>query len=249
MVCETFSQHDSFVHRLDPRGRIVVAAVFSVLVAVSDSMFVLAMGLIVAVIAAGAAALPPGATLKRLAGINLFMLLLFATLPITEGGTALFRIGPIAYTREGVLHAARVALKCNAITLALTALLSTMQTVTLGHALGHLRAPRKLVHLFLFTIRYVEVLRHEYIRLARAMKVRGFRPGANTHTFRAIGYLVGMLLVKGFDRSERILAAMKCRGFRGRFYLLSHFAAGPRDAVFAAASFVILLALAWVEFA
>jgi len=249
VVCETFSQHDSLVHRLDPRGRIIVAAVFSALIAVSDSMLVLAMGLAAALVAAAAAELPPGPTLKRLAAVNLFMVLLFALLPVTTPGRELLRIGPIAYSREGALHASQVALKCNAITLALTALLSTMQTITLGHALGHLRTPRKLVHVFLFTIRYVEVLRHEYIRLARAMKVRGFHPRMNRHTFRSIGYLVGMLLVKGFDRSERVLAAMKCRGFCGRFYLLSHFSATPRDAIFAAASLIILLALGWMEFA
>jgi len=249
MVCETFSQHDSFVHRLDPRVRVVVAGAFSVLVAVSGSFTVPAVCMVLAVMAAGAAALPAKATLKRLAGVNLFILLLFATLPITEGGTALFRIGPLAYGREGTLHAGRIALKCNAIALALTALLSTMTTITLGHALGRLRVPQKLVHMLLFTVRYIEVLRHEYIRLARAMKIRGFRPGANFHTFRSVGYLLGMLLVKGFDRSQRVAAAMKCRGFRGRFYLLTVFSAAPRDAVFCAASFAVLSALVWLELA
>ena len=31
MVCETFSKGGSVVHRLDPRGRVVVAAAFSVM--------------------------------------------------------------------------------------------------------------------------------------------------------------------------------------------------------------------------
>ncbi len=55
------------------------------------------------------------------------------------------------------------------------------------------------------------------------MKVRGFRPHMDRHTYRSMGNLFGMLLVRAYDRSQRILAAMKCRNFQGRFYLLDHF--------------------------
>jgi len=131
--------------------------------------------------------------------------------------------------------------------LGLTVLLGTVEVVRLGHALNRLRVPQKLTHLFLFTVRYIEVLHHEYLRLVRAMKVRCFRPRMNPHTFRAIGYLVGMLLVKSFDRSERVMAAMKCRGFRGRFFVLDHLAMAGRDVAFGVASFAVLVALIWAE--
>ncbi|MCX8955322.1 cobalt ECF transporter T component CbiQ, partial [Ruegeria sp. NA] len=48
------------------------------------------------------------------------------------------------------------------------------------------------------------------------------------------GYLVGMMLVRAIERSERILDAMKCRGFSGRMLLLQDFALTRRDIVFAA---------------
>ena len=65
----------------------------------------------------------------------------------------------------------------------------------------------------LFMVRYFDVLGREYARLRAAMRVRCFRPAMNGHSYRMFGYLVGMLLVRSFDRSERVLAAMKCRGF------------------------------------
>jgi cobalt/nickel transport system permease protein len=72
----------------------------------------------------------------------------------------------------------------------------------------------------------------------------------NGHSYRAIGYLVGMLLVRSFDRSERVLAAMKCRGFRGRYYMLDHFCFVPRrDGPFCAAMLAlaaVLLGLEWI---
>ena len=71
---------------------------------------------------------------------------------------------------------------------------------------------------------------------ARAMRVRGFRPRLDRHTCRSLGYLVGMLLVRSFDRAERILAAMRCRGFRGHFFVLDHFVFRARDGVFCVAA-------------
>ncbi|MGB6065998.1 MAG: energy-coupling factor transporter transmembrane component T [Desulfomonilaceae bacterium] len=76
---------------------------------------------------------------------------------------------------------------------------------------------------FLFSFRYVPVIQEEYHRLVKAMKIRSFRPRTDIRTYRAYAYLVGMILVRSFDRSKRILAAMKCRGFKGRFYILHHY--------------------------
>jgi cobalt/nickel transport system permease protein len=247
MVCETFSQGDSVVHRIDPRLRIVTALGLSVVIAVSGRFATLGVGAGVAVLLAFAARLPVRPVLKRLAALNAFVLLLAILLPPAMPGRELFRVGSLVYTQEGLARAGAIALKANTIVLAFTALLSTLEVVTLGHALSHLRLPDKLVVLFFFTVRYLEELHHEVRRLRGAMKVRGFRPRMNMHTYRSYGQLVGMLLVRSFDRSERILAAMKCRGFRGEFYLLDHFHTHRRDAVFACVAVLALVALVWME--
>ncbi len=246
MVCETFSQGSSVVHRLDPRGRVLVAAAFSVLIAVCNRFGALGAGLVAAAALACLARLPLAPVLKRLAGVNLFMAFLWVVLPLTASGAETVQAGPLPLSVAGLALAARITLKANAIVLALTALVSTLEITTLGHALSHLHVPEKLTHLFLFTVRYTDLLHHEYRRLRQAMKVRCFRPGVNRHTYRTTGYLVGMLLVKSLDRSERVLAAMKCRGFRGRFYVVHHFAFARRDAAFGVASAAGLAALSWM---
>jgi cobalt/nickel transport system permease protein len=142
---------------------------------------------------------------------------------------------------------AAIALKGNAVVLTLVVLLGTIDAVTLGHTLHHLRVPEKLTHLMLFTVRYLDVLHREYLRLRAAMKARGFRPRLDRHTYRSFGYLVGMLLVRSLDRAERIAAAMKCRGFRGHFFLLDHFAFSRRDVPFCLASLTLLLLLVFME--
>jgi len=239
--------------RIDPRTRVVAALLFSAVVAVVNGFPALGLALGFAILGAALGGLRPTAVLRRLLPVNLFMLLLVALLPwrldgLEPGDWPLASIGPLVYSRDGFLLAAAIALKGNAIVLALTVLLATLDVTTLGHALSHLRVPDKLAHLLLFTVRYLDVLGREYRRLAAAMKLRGFRPKMSRHTYRAYGYLVGMLLVRSLDRSERIVAAMKCRGFRGRFYLLDHFAFSRRDLLFGLVASAILLVLAWVEY-
>jgi cobalt/nickel transport system permease protein len=237
----------SSLDRLDPRGRIVVATAFCLVDTVIMRWESLVLALGGAVAAAALAGFRPRTTVARLAPLNLFMLLVALVVPFTTPGTPIAVLGPWEYSREGLLLAAAVALKGNAMVLAIMALVASMDPIVLGHALHHLGTPDKLVHLMLFSVRYFEVLRREYLRLAAAVKVRGFRPRMNRHTYRAYGYLVGMLFVRSLDRSERIVAAMKCRGFRGRFYLLDHFALTRRDLGFAAATAAFFALMAWVE--
>jgi cobalt/nickel transport system permease protein len=225
----------------------VTAAAFSVLTALLNGFAALGLALALAVAGAMLARLRPLGVAQRLGPVNLLVLLLLALLPWAVEGRPLATLGSFAYTWEGFLLAAAIALKANAIVLMLLVLLGTLDMVTLGHAMSHLRVPDKLTCLFLFTVRYLDVLRREYLRLRAAMKTRAFRPGINRHTCRAYGYLVGMLLVRSLDRSERIVAAMKCRGFRGRFYLLDHFAFSRRDAWFGTTAAVLLAILALVE--
>ncbi len=164
-----------------------------------------------------------------------------------DAGHDVLALGALQFSREGLQLAVTVALKGNAVVLTLVVLLGTMDAVTLGHALRHLRVPEKLIHLMLFTVRYLDVLHREYLRLRAAMKMRGFRPGLDRHTYRTFGYLVGMLLVRSLDRAERIAAAMKCRGFRGHFFMLDHFAFSRRDVPFCIAWSALLLLLVLAE--
>lgn len=237
-----------YLDRVDPRLRIVAAVALSAVVALADDFFVLGLALGAAVLGLALSGLSPRVVVGRLLPLNVVMLLLALLLPLTtEHTTCLFSIGPLSFSSEGLWLAARIALMGNAIVLALLVLVGPIDPTVLGHALSHLHLPEKLTHLFLFTVRYLDVFRREYVRLAAAMKVRGFRPRVSRHAYRNYGYLVGMLLVRSFDRSERVVAAMKCRGFRGRFYLLDHFALSRQDVPFCVVSLVILAVLIVLE--
>lgn len=220
------------ITRLDPRGRVLVALIFAVVVVSLHSLWVLCLALAVAVLLVPMARLPLGTTVRRVLAVDGFIVILLLSLPFTTPGTPIAEVWGLTASREGLEDALRIALKANATMFALLTLVGTLDEPVLGHALHSLRVPAKLVTLFLMTVRYIEVLGQEYQRLRVAMKARGFRPRTNMHTLRSLGYLVGMLLVRALERSERVLAAMKCRGFNGSFPLTSEFRARPRDAVF-----------------
>ncbi len=241
--------HDtlSWIGRTDPRARLVSAVAFSVVVAMADRFVVLGSALAVMLCATALSGVSLRVVIGRLLLLGGLLLPLILLLPLTTAGTSVLTIGPICPTREGLLLGATVALKANAIMLALLSLLGSMDATTLGHTLSHLHVPDKLTHLLLLTVRYLDVLHGEMLRLWSAMKVRGFRPRMDGHTYRTYGYLIGMLLVRSFDRSQRVMAAMKCRGFRGKFHLLDHFAFSRRDLPFCIASTVILFTLALLQ--
>jgi cobalt/nickel transport system permease protein len=246
-IQEPFSEGISLAHRLDPRGKIVVAALFAILMAVANTYAAALAGLGLALICLALAQLPWKKVLARLLVVNSFIFFLWIVLPLTYPGEAVWRFGPLAVTREGLIFTGLITLKSNAIIIALIALVATVPIVTLGQALHDLRLPDKLCHLLLFTYRYLYVFEQEYHRLVQAMKIRGFVPRTNLHTYRSYAYLAAMLLVRSFDRADRVFQAMLCRGFHGVFYSLRTFSWQRRDGIFLAVAMPALAALGFLE--
>ncbi len=229
------------LERCDPRLRLAVAAAFIVLILSVRGAPALAALTGLALTAALAARLRPLRLLARLAGLDLFMLLLILLLPLSLPGEPLLTLGPLIWSRPGLIRAGTIALRANAIMIACSALLAGMGPVRLGYALGRLYCPQRLVHLLLVMVRYVEVFHRDYHRLRDAMRLRGFRPRSDLRTLRAYGHLIGTLLARSLDHAERILEAMRCRGFTGRLVLLEHLRAGRRDLVLAGLALAVLL--------
>lgn len=223
-------KHDqSLIDRLDPRLRVVMVTLFAFATVLSHSFIVLTVAVAAGFLLAVLAQLNVKRTLRRVIAMDMFMIFLIILLPFTTPGDTWFTLFGLSASKAGFLHALMILLKAHAVVLALLALIGTISATTLGHALAHLCVPEKLVHLMLFTVRYLDVIGQEYKRMRRAMQARAFVLRTNMHTWRSIGYLIGMLLVHSLERSERIMDAMKCRGFKGRFYLLDDMTLGRDD--------------------
>ncbi len=232
MHLEEFAEGNSFLHRLDPRVKFITAIPYIFVIAVMQGTKGPLLALMISLLMIALSRISFKKLIGRLIAVNTFILVLWISLPFSYPGEAVFNIGHLKATHEGFLYVLSITLKANAIVLATIAILGTSEVFSLAHALVHLKVPAKLVYLFFFFYRYISVLHEEYTRLKNAMAIRCFQAGTNIHTYRTYAYLVGMLIVRSYDRSQRIYKAMLCRGFNGNFNIISHFRLKKADVIF-----------------
>ncbi|WPL16402.1 cobalt transport protein CbiQ [Thiorhodovibrio winogradskyi] len=204
----------------DPRALVIATLLFALITLSLDSLVTAGLALALAVMTVMLAGLTLRELIWRLLVFESLMLVLLLTLPFSVPGDRLFALGPMTATQAGVTLAALIVLKAHAVALAVMGMLSRLEPAVLGHALARLGLPNRLAHLLLLTLRQIALLHQEFSRLRLAMRARGFVARSNRHTWTSYGQLIGMLLVRSLHRARRIEAAMRCRGFRGRFYLL-----------------------------
>jgi cobalt/nickel transport system permease protein len=247
MHLEEFAEGTSFFHRLDPRVKIVTLLPYMILVAVSEGLHVPVTALLVSFVMVLFARLDFRMVMGRLVAVNIFVLMLWVFIPFSYPGTVLFSLGGLSISRQGILYVLTVSLKTNAIVIATIAVLGTSEVFALAHACVHLRVPDKLVYLFFFFYRYISVLHEQYVRLRKAMKIRCFSPGTDIHTYKSYAYLIGMLIVNSYERSQRIYDAMLCRGFTGSFPIINHFSIRKNDKIFIFLMTMVFIVLLYMK--
>lgn len=246
MIDESLSQGRSFLHRSDPRIKLVGMAGLALVLALTSSLTAALAGLVLSAALVWAARLPWPAVGRRLLLVNLFMAVLWLLLPFSMTGPILFEIGWLRASVSGITLALLVTLKANAIVLLMMALLSTSHAAALGHALTVLGAPRGLGYLLLFSYRYIFVIADEFQRLQRSTRLRCFRPRSSLHGWRVLGWMLGMTLVRAWNRAERVRQAMALRAFSGELHSPWALRCRAGDAVLLAALLAMALILWWL---
>ncbi len=218
----SFAAGDSWLHRTDARNKVIGALPPILAVALCTHLQAPVPALLVALGLCRLARLDPRSVLKRMRSVNLFLLLLWLTLPWSTPGPTLIQLGPLAPSRAGMALALLITLKANTIMLLMISLLATVPLPALGHALNRLHVSRKFIFLFLTTCRYLTLIDTEFHRLQRAAALRCFRPATTMHTYRTYGSLIGMTLVRAWDRANRINKGLRMRAFGETFPLLEN---------------------------
>lgn len=246
MLSTYLNQKSAYLHQIDPRIRIITAVIFSFWIVWQQQVLILLVALLISFILIQLAQLPISVIFPRLRSLNGLLILMWLILPLSVSENQCIYFNLFSISCAGIHWALLITLKANAIMLSLTALIATIEVVILGYALSQLYVPAKMIHLLLFTTRYLTILQQTYHQLRQAMRVRCFTMKTNWHSYRSIGYLIGMLLVRSFARAQRIEMAMKCRGYTGRFHLMPHLAIQQRDKVFLVLFLSILILITLV---
>ncbi|MCL1810337.1 MAG: cobalt ECF transporter T component CbiQ [Clostridiales bacterium] len=123
---------------------------------------------------------------------------------------AAFSIGGFSVS-FGMLSLATILLKMYLCVMAALILVATTPFFELTAQLRRLHAPMVFVMIFETTFRYISVLLEEAHSMATAYKLRSGNKKALE--MRHMGSFAGHLFIRGFDRAERVHAAMRCRGY------------------------------------
>jgi cobalt/nickel transport system permease protein len=125
--------------------------------------------------------------------------------------------------------------------LLLAFLTATTPLAELLWALRKLGSPGPLNLILGMMYRYTNLLWEEYARMERARDCRTVRP-LGWRSLALHGHHVGSLIVRSWDRADRIHAAMLSRGFRGVWPMASHSRFGLGDVLFVASVTGLFLA-------
>lgn len=221
---------DSPLHRLDPRWRLASLLAAAVAFALLKTLPAVVAALAVSLLLIGAAKVSLHWFLKRLRPIVLFVALFTVPLPLLarDDGPS-WEFGPLSFSLQGVVTALIIFGKAITIANLMLVLFATALPGATLKAAHSLWLPSLLIQLTALTIRYVAVLGQELARIRIALRVRGYRNRMDRHSYRTIGHVAGTLLVRGFERAERIGQAMRSRGFDGRFRALTEFHTASAD--------------------
>jgi len=226
----------SLFHRLDPRARIVVVVTATLIVASTPraelrpflAYFPLSILLILT---------------SRASGFYLTWRCLAASpFILLAAGLLAFQAGLTSDGRPaGIAAASSVALKGYNAALLLAFLTATTALSELLWALRRLKAPESLNLILGMMYRYTSLLSEEHARLERARESRTVRP-LGRQLFAVYGRQLATLIVRSWDRADRVHAAMLSRGFDGGWPTMQSRRFRFFDAAFIAVASLLFLA-------
>ncbi len=226
---DPYRPRPSAVHRLDARVKLVLTLAFVLAAALAPAgawpVYILLFALVLAVEILSE--LGVGYVLRRAALALPFVLAAVPVIFTARGDAApiaTLPLGPwtLTATAAGAERFASIALKSWLSAQAAIVLAASTSFPDLLLAMRAIHAPRLLVAIFGLMWRYLFVLADETLRLIRARAARSGASDTATRSggtvawrARVTGGMAGSLFLRGFERSDRIYAAMAARGDDG----------------------------------
>lgn len=205
---------DSSIHRLHPLTKLL-ATIFYLIVVVSFGKYEIGSLLpyfFYPVLILAFAELPVVPILKRLLIVEPFIIGIGILNPLFDDSTVL--IGGLEVS-GGWITFLSIFIKSGLTVVVSILLIATTGMDRLAKALRMLKIPRIFVLQLLLTYRYISILMEEVSRMMRAYSLRA--PGQKGIHHKAWGSFLGQLVVRTFDRGQRVYEAMCLRGFEGEY--------------------------------
>jgi len=236
----THAWHDAYhhastpAHHLDPRAKLSVGVLYTGFVLLSSSISLI-KGLAYAGFLLTAALLcrvPVGLFVKRIGAILPFVLLMGLSAWLSHLSRA---------------AALQILVKACLSVGAMTVLSVTVPFPEMLRALQELRMPRLMILFLAFLYRYAAVLGRETLKLERGWKARYFGK-FRKNPWRELGHVLSALVLRSYERAERVYAAMLARGFSATAPALHVLHFSVWDVVLFGLSGAVLVGIHWGHF-
>lgn len=225
----TFGQYypvDSFVHRLDPRTKILMTLFLIVGVFFIDSFIAYGALFLFLFIVILIAKIRPLMVLKTLKPLIFFLVLMgVLTILFDHRGKILLEFWIIQITDQGLIAAGMLSLRLIALVLVSSILTFTTTPVSLTDGIESLLKPLALmkvpVHVFALTmsitLRFIPILSNETQKIIKAQKARGadFESGNIFKRAKALIPIMIPLLISAFRHAQELALAMDARCYNG----------------------------------
>jgi cobalt/nickel transport system permease protein len=211
---DRYARLKSPIHRWEQRSKLV--SLLTLIFAFAFVSHLLLLPLMVAITASLyiLSRLPFSFWLTRLRYPGFFIAAMVLFLPFAAGETVLWQWGWLSLKQEGCEALILILVRFISI---LTVSLLLFGTAPLGESLKAMRSlgvPALIVDMALLAYRYLQELQEMRIKMQRAMQLRGFQRDRLTRkNLQILAQLTGVLLIRSYERSQRVYQAMILRGY------------------------------------
>lgn len=227
---DQFAHLDTPLHRWDPRYKLValMALIFSF--SFVRDLYLLPAMLAVSAGLYAASRLPLSFLAGKVKLPGLFLLMMAVILPFLSGQTVIFSIGPLAVRLEGCLEMLLISVKFFCILTLGIILFGSMPFLTAVKSMRALGLPAIMADMTFFTYRYLYDMGESLKTMETAMRLRGFQKRGRGK-MPVFASLVGTLLVRSYEQSDRVYKAMILRGYGQAASFQEEFNAYTRDII------------------
>ena len=217
---------NSFIHRLDPRTKLIMLVVYIVALFVAVSWVSYAVMLLFLVTCILISQIPLKSILRGMK--PLVVILVFTAvlnLFLTDGETVWVSFWIIKITKEGVVRAVLMLSRILMLVTGTFLLTYTTSPIALTDGLESLLSPLKKLHLpvhelammMCIALRFIPTLIEETDKIMSAQKARGadFETGNLLQRVKALIPILIPLFISAFRRADELATAMECRCYHG----------------------------------
>ena len=209
---------ESPVHRWTPHLKLAALSALMFAFATVQTLALAPLMLGSTLLLYGASRLPLRFLLQRLRYPGLFIAAVVLALPFASGHTVLWQWGLLSLKQEGLEAMGLVVCRFLSILTLGFILLGTTPFLSLVKAMRSLGLPPLLADMTLLSYRYLYDMADTLATMQQAMRLRGFgriqRWGRlNSQVLKQMAALIGTLLIRSYERSERVYKAMRLRGY------------------------------------